>query len=136
MLKRFFIWWNGATLGTFWDVWRRGAVLVGRDEQGNRFYEERKPSRDNRKRRYVIYNGLAEGSRVSPDWHGWMHHTVEDPPTVTPLKRQKWEKAHQPNLTGTVRAYRPKGSLARGGVRAASASGDYEAWTPESGDAS
>ena len=134
-LKRFFTWWNGATFGALFDIGRRG-VLIGTDEQGNRFYEERRPSLEGRKRRYVIYNGLVEGSRVSPDWHGWMHHTIADPPTVTPLKRQKWEKPHQPNLTGTVRAYRPKGSLARGGVRAASASGDYQAWKPDVGDAS
>ena len=50
--------------------------FVGEDEQGNRYYEERRPSIEGRKRRYVIYNGLAEASRVSPDWHGWMHHTV------------------------------------------------------------
>jgi NADH:ubiquinone oxidoreductase subunit len=74
---------------------------------------------------------LAEASSVTPDWHGWMHHTVDEPPTVKPLKRQVWEKPHIPNLTGTVRAYRPKGSIARGGKREA-ASSDYEAWTPES----
>ncbi len=119
MLKWIFTWWNGATLGALFDIGRRGA-LVGNDEQGNRYYEERQASLEGRKRRYVIYSGLAEASRVSADWHGWMHHTVAEPPTVAPLKRQKWEKPHQPNLTGTVRAYRPKGSLARGGVRAAS----------------
>jgi NADH:ubiquinone oxidoreductase subunit len=58
-----------------------------------------------------------------------MHHTFEEPPTVQPLKRQKWELPHQPNLTGSVFAYRPKGSIARGGERQAS-SADYEAWTP------
>jgi NADH:ubiquinone oxidoreductase subunit len=128
MLKRIFTWWNGATLGALFDIGRRGA-FVGEDEQGNRYYEERRPSIEGRRRRYVIYNGLAEGSRVSPDWHGWMHHTFAEPPTVSPLKRQKWEKDHVPNLTGTVRAYRPQGSLARGGVRQAS-SADYEAWAP------
>lgn len=129
MLKRLFIWWNGATLGALFDIQRRG-VFVGQDEQGNRYYEERKASLEGRKRRYVIYNGLAEASRVSADWHGWMHHTIADPPTTKPLKRQKWEKGHQPNLTGTVRAYRPKGSLARGGERQKS-SADYQAWSPD-----
>jgi NADH:ubiquinone oxidoreductase subunit len=131
MLKRIFTWWNGATLGALFDINRRG-VSVGEDEWGNRFFEERRPSLDGRKRRWVIYNGLAEASRVSPDWHGWMHHTLSEPPTTQPLKRQKWELPHVPNLTGTVRAYRPKGSLARGGVRAASST-DYEPWTPDSG---
>ena len=131
MLQRIFTWWNGATIGAFFDIGRRG-VLIGEDEQGNRYYEERRASLEGRKRRYVIYSGLAEASKVPPNWHGWMHHTINDPPTVTPLKRQKWEKQHQPNLTGTVGAYRPKGSLARGGVRAAAAS-DYEPWTPDEG---
>jgi NADH:ubiquinone oxidoreductase subunit len=128
MLKRIFTWWNGATIGAAIDIWRRG-VFVGEDEQGNKFFEERRPSLEGRKRRYVKYSGLAEASRVSPDWHGWLHYTIQDPPTIAPLKRQHWEKPHRPNLTGTVHAYRPKGSLARGGVRQASSS-DYEAWTP------
>jgi NADH:ubiquinone oxidoreductase subunit len=134
MLTRFFTWWNGSTIGAAIDIWRRGQ-FVGEDEQGNKYFEERRPSIEGRRRRYVKYNGLAEGSRVTPDWHGWMHHTVSEPPTIAPLKRQKWEKDHVPNLTGTVKAYRPKGSLARGGVRQAS-SADYEAWTPDSGDRS
>ncbi len=132
MLKRIFTWWNGATLGALFDIGRRG-VFVGEDEQGNRYHEEKRPSLEGRKRRYVIYKGLAEASRVPPDWHAWMHYVVDDPPTVRPLKRQTWEKPHQPNLTGTVHALRPKGSLAQGGVRAKAAA-DYEAWAPEGGD--
>ncbi|MFT3726477.1 MAG: NADH:ubiquinone oxidoreductase subunit NDUFA12 [Terricaulis sp.] len=132
MLKRIFTWWNGSTLGAAFDIWRRG-VLVGEDSQGNQFFEERRPSLDGRKRRYVKYKGLAEGSRVDANWHGWMHHTVDEPPTKEERKPYAWEKPHVPNLTGTVKAYRPQGSLARGGVRAAATS-DYEAWSPD-GDA-
>lgn len=132
MLKAIFSWWNGATIGARFDIGRRG-VFVGQDEQGNKYYEEKRPSIEGRKRRYVIYNGLAEASRVSPDWHGWMHYTVSEPPTIAPMKRYAWEKPHQPNLTGTVKAYRPKGSLARGGVRQTSTA-DYEAWSPDSGE--
>lgn len=129
MLKRIFTWWNGATLGALFDIGRRGA-FVGEDEYGNRYYEEKKPSLEGRKRRYVIYKNLAEASLVTPDWHGWMHHIVDEPPTVAPMKRQSWELPHLPNQTGTVRAYRPKGSLARGGVRATSTA-DYESWSPD-----
>ena len=32
-------------------------------------------------RRWVIYNGYAEASTIPPSWHGWMHHTVDTPPT-------------------------------------------------------
>jgi len=59
-----------------------------------------------------------------------MHYTYDKPPTEAPLPRKSWEKPHKANLTGTLGAYRPKGSLAEGGERAAS-SGDYEAWKPD-----
>lgn len=132
MLKNIFTWWNGATIGIRNTVSRRG-VFVGTDELGNSYYEAKddKDSYDKgRKRRWVVYNGYAEASKVSPDWHGWLHYTFDEPPTREPLKRQAWEKDHVPNLTGTVHAWRPKGAIARGGERA-KASGDYEAWRPE-----
>lgn len=131
MLKSIFTWWNGATIGTRFTIFKQG-VFVGEDEGGNRYYEARtnKGSYDDRKRRWVIYKGYAEPSKISPDWHGWMHYTFDEPPTTAPLKRMSWEKDHVPNLTGTVDAWRPRGSIARGGERP-SATGDYEAWKPE-----
>lgn len=128
MLKSIFTWWNGATIGARFDIGRR-ARYVGQDDQGNKYYEERKPSLEGRKRRYVIYNGYAEPSRVPAEWHGWLHHTFDKPPTEAPLPSKPWEKPHKPNLTGTLAAYRPPGSLSEGGERAKS-SGDYEAWSP------
>lgn len=130
VLSKIFTWWNGATIGTLFTVGRRGR-LVGTDEMGNRYYESRdNRSYDGRRRRWVLYNGYADGSKVSPDWHGWLHYTFDEPPTEVPLTRRAWEKDHLPNLTGTPMAWRPPGSLARGGERAA-ATGDYEAWRPE-----
>ncbi len=129
LLKRIFSWWNGATLGALYDIGRRGS-LVGSDDQNNRYFEERKPSQEGRKRRWVLYAGLAEPSQVPPDWHGWLHYTFDEPPTKAPLRRQVWELPHVPNLTGTPGAYRPRGSLARHGDRQ-KATGDYEAWKPE-----
>ena len=131
MLKNIFTWWNGATIGIRFTLGRRG-VFIGKDELGNSYYEAKdtSDSYDGRKRRYVVYNGYAEASKVSPDWHGWLHHTFDEPPTVEPLKRQAWERDHIPNLTGTVNAWRPQGSIARSGERQ-KATGDYEAWRPE-----
>jgi NADH:ubiquinone oxidoreductase subunit len=129
MFKAIFTWWNGSTMGALFDIGRR-ARLIGHDEQGNRFFEEKKGSFDGRKRRYVLYAGYAEPSKVSADWHGWLHHTFEEPPTVAPLPRRAWEKDHKPNLTGTVNSYRPPGALGAGGERN-KAAGDYEAWTPD-----
>ena len=81
------------------------------------------------KRRWVVYHGIAEASRVPPDWHGWIHHTFADPPTIAPLRRRVWEKEHLPNMTGTPLAYHPPGSLAR--HSGAPVDQGYEAWTPE-----
>jgi NADH:ubiquinone oxidoreductase subunit len=126
-----FTWWYGATLGVRFTAWRRGE-LIGLDAEGNRYFEARdaKDSYDGRKRRWVIYKGYAEASKVPPEWHGWLHYTFDEPPTVEPLNRRVWEKDHLPNMTGTLEAWRPTGSIARGGERP-SATGDYEAWSPE-----
>lgn len=121
-LKSILTWWNGATINTRFYTWRKGA-LVGEDEAGNRFYE----SRDG-KRRWVIFDGEAEASRVTPDWHGWLHHTYAEPPTKAPLAKKSWEKSHQENLTGTLAAYSPSGSLRQSSPADRS---DYEAWQPE-----
>lgn len=131
MLSKIFTWWNGATIGTLFTVGRLG-VQVGTDEFGNRYFEAKnnRNSYDGRKRRWVLFNGYADASKVPPDWHGWLHHTFDAPPTEEPLPRKKYEKEYIPNMSGTPFAWRPKGSLARGGERAP-ATGDYEAWKPE-----
>lgn len=121
-LKRAVTWWNGQTVGTQLWTWRNG-VRVGEDAAGNIFYR----SKDG-KRRWVIYNGESEASRVSPEWHGWLHHTWDKPPTEMALRKQRWEKPHVENLTGTPFAYAPPGSIRR---VAPAERRDYEAWTPD-----
>ena len=121
-LKRPVTWWNSQTMGTQLFTWRKGPK-VGEDGEGSAFYHTA-----DGKRRWVIYNGEAEASRVPPDWHGWLHHTWDQPPTEAPLARKPWEKPHQENLTGTPLAYVPPGSLRRPQPALRS---DYEAWQPE-----
>ncbi len=115
-------WWNGQTIGTQIFTARNG-VKVGEDDEGNVFYESRDGAR-----RWVVYNGEAEASRVSPDWHGWLHHTWDEPPTKAPLPRKPWEKEHLENLTGTPQAYAPPGSIRKADPAPRS---DYDAWSPE-----
>lgn len=131
MLKQLFSWWSSATPGALFTI-SRVADFVGQDDYGNRYFEARnaKESYDSRKRRYVIYRGYADASKVPAEWHGWLHYTFDEPPTKAPLKRQPWEKDHLPNLSGTLYAYKPKGAISRGGERQKS-SGDYEAWSPD-----
>jgi NADH:ubiquinone oxidoreductase subunit len=133
LISKIFIWWKDATPGTLLTLRNRGAQQVGEDEFGNRYFEEKgNTGPDGNKRRWVLYKGYADASRVPSDWHGWLHHTFDEPPTEAPLKRQAWEKDHHPNLTGTVHAYRPTGSLASPEKRQSTA-GDYEAWSPDQG---
>ncbi|WP_031230933.1 NADH:ubiquinone oxidoreductase subunit NDUFA12 [Asticcacaulis sp. YBE204] len=131
MLDKAFLWWSGATLGTLWTIGRT-SKHVGTDEFGNKYYEARntKESYGDKKRRYVIYNGYADASKIPPDWHGWMHYIYDETPTDAPLPKKAWEKPHLPNLSGTPFAQFPKGSLNAEGERQKSRSGDYEAWKP------
>ena len=121
-LLRAVTWWNGSTLNTQLYTWRKG-VKVGEDEQGNVFYRSKTGDR-----RWVIFNGEAEASRVSPAWHGWLHHTFSEVPSEEPLVRKAWEKPHVENLTGTMLAYAPAGSIRKAEPKERS---DYEAWKPE-----
>jgi len=126
---QFFTWWNGQTLNTRFYTWRKGSK-VGEDQFGNVYYTGGTDS-DGRQRRWVIYHGYSEASEVPPGWHGWLHHKVDTPPTEEDYKPREWEKSFEPNLTGTYRAYRPKGSVLRDGERPR-VTGDYDAWTPGS----
>ncbi len=124
----------GATLGTRLYTWLKGEE-VGSDQQGNRYYREKgggNVHRDSlrRERRWVIYDGEREASRVPPEWHIWLHHTTSEPPPAGGPPRRSWQKDHLPNLTGTDQAYRPPGHTLKGGQRA-KGTGDYEPWTPE-----
>jgi NADH:ubiquinone oxidoreductase subunit len=126
-LLQVFTWWNGQTLGTRFYTWRKGE-LVGEDAFGNLYYRERgKSVRD--ARRWVVYNGEAEATRVGPGWHGWLHFTTDVPPTEDGYRPREWEKPPRPNMTGTPAAYHPKGSILTPETRPP-VDGDYQAWTP------
>lgn len=117
------------TIGTRIHTWFHGR-FVGRDEFGNRYFEARgKRHRQGvHKKRWVIYNGLAEPSKVPAHWHGWLHYTL-DAPVTDAARRYGWQKEHKPNLTGTAGRYLPPGHISKGGQRSAT-SADYEPWRP------
>ncbi len=128
IIKNIFTWWEGAGFGTTVMTAMRGK-RVGTDALGNVYYEGKK-AEQGRQRRWVIYNGSNDASRVPPEWHGWLHNTVDELPDVSLPAPRAWELPATPNLTGTISAYKPAGALEAGGKRAA-ATGDYQAWSPE-----
>ncbi|WP_404333811.1 NADH:ubiquinone oxidoreductase subunit NDUFA12 [Sphingomonas sp. MMS12-HWE2-04] len=122
-----FTWWNGATFGTWFGL--RGKKQIGEDSLGNLYYEGGSDTNGN-PRRWVIYNGSNDASRVPPEWFSWLHHQIDAAPDQALPAPKVWEKPAEPNHTGSSQAYRPAGALGVGDHRAR-ATGDYEAWTPD-----
>ena len=107
-----------------------GAKKIGQDSEGNTYYQAKARKGYNHPRRWVVYNGEAEPSRVPPEWHGWLHYQTDDyPSNAVPSFRREWQKPPHENLSGTPAAYHPPGHMLAGGQRDA-ATGDYEAWVP------
>lgn len=118
-----------ATIGTRIYTAFKGRQ-VGKDAYGNKYYEAKSElTSEFKKKRWVIYNGLAEPSKVPPEWHGWLHYTTDALPQPGDAAPYGWIKEPQPNLTGTTLAYVPPGHVNRGGQRAATVA-DYQAWKP------
>ena len=101
-LLKVFTWWNSQTFGTQLWTWLYGEP-VGDDEFGNRYYRTIGGKIDKTlgfERRWVIYNGYAEASSVPPSWHGWLHHTVDTPPTPESYKSARLDACGRPPPQG------------------------------------
>ena len=120
--KNLFTWWEGATLGTA-IFSRRHGTKVGEDPLGNLYFE-------GKGRRWVMYAGSNDVSRVPPDWYAWLTRQIDDVPDKALPPAPKFLREPTPNLTGTPAAYRPSGALEKGARRQRS-SGDYQAWSPD-----
>jgi NADH:ubiquinone oxidoreductase subunit len=110
------------SIGTRLHTWLHGEQ-VGADMFGNRYFRDKRGGQ----RRWVLFRGEAEASKVPPEWHAWLHRTVDATPAAHTARA--WEKEHLPNLTGTAMAYKPPGAVDHGGHRSP-ATGDYEPWRP------
>ena len=76
-------WWQGQTWGTMVTTRLKGE-FVGEDEFGNKYYRTRGGAIDpclGVQRRWVIFNGEAEASKIPPGWHGWMHQRTDVAPS-------------------------------------------------------
>ena len=100
IFKKIFVWWNQDTLGTKLKTIFFGK-LVGSDEFGNRYYESKSG------KRWVIYYDTIDASKIPVEWYSWIHFTPNKIEKNHILDKYKWQKPHQPNLTGTEKAYYP-----------------------------
>ena len=99
--KQLFTWWNQQTLGTRIYTLLNGN-LVGEDEFGNKYYESRK-----KKKRWVIYKGEIDASKISNEWFSWIHFTKNKMEINKNVKKYSWQKPHSSNKTGTSESYHP-----------------------------
>tara|TARA_B100002049_G_C15866014_1_gene285420 strand:+ start:138 stop:497 length:360 start_codon:yes stop_codon:yes gene_type:complete len=98
--KQVFVWWNQQTLGTRIQTIFFGK-FVGKDSFGNKYYENKSG------KRWVIYNGEVDASKISDEWYSWMHFIKNRIEKSTNFKKYKWQKDHLPNQTGTNKSYHP-----------------------------
>ena len=101
VFKQIFTWWNQQTLGTRIHTFLKGK-FVGQDEFGNKYYENK-----NRSKRWVIYQGEIDASKISYDWYSWIHFTKNKIELNQKIKKYSWQRPHSPNKTGTSRSYHP-----------------------------
>ena len=100
ILKKIFTWWNQDTFGTRIKTILTGK-FVGKDSFGNKYYENKKG------KRWVIYNGEIDASKIPVEWYSWIHFTQNKIEKKHEFQKYKWQKPHKPNLTGTDSAYYP-----------------------------
>ena len=68
---------------------------VGEDEFGNQYFQSKSG------KRFAIYKGLNEPSKIPANWHSWIHYSCEKAPAEKKMVKYSWQKIHLPNLTGT-----------------------------------
>ena len=118
MIRQIFTWWNSKTVGTFLYTIFFGK-LVGRDEFGNKYYQNKKG------KRWVIYNGEINASKITSDWFSWIHYTVNTIPTEKKIEKYSWQKPHKDNKTGSIESYKPNKISKKGKDFK-----KYESWKP------
>ena len=81
---------------------------VGEDEYGNQYFELKREDYLGRKKRYCLYNGTPEASKISPEWHGFMHYQIPVSEVLKTFKQFKWQKPYVQDLTLSDYKFLPK----------------------------
>ena len=111
---------NGGIRGSLYTLYRtddlKDGNLIGTDKYGNQYFENKRYfyGRD----RWVNYNKEVgtdyDGSMIPAEWFGWMHHKVDQPPTVKKPVHYDWMKPHDGrgyNVSGTKDSYVPYSTM-------------------------
>lgn len=79
---------------------------IGADQFCNKYFVGKSTNYLGHPKRFVIYNGRNESSKVPPMWHAWLHYLNDEIPN-NDNELYDWQQKHIPNLTGTKHAYNP-----------------------------
>ena len=116
------------SFGTKLYTWLYGK-FVGSDDFGNKYYVNNNDSSDLSSKRWVIFKGEIEASKIPPHWHAWLHKSIDKPPTDYSHK-YSWQKDHKQNMTGTKDAHFPASNPLSKNYKPNQIKADYEPWSP------
>ena len=116
------------SIGTKLYTWMYGK-LVGTDEVGNKYYTNSENHKDLNAKRWVMFNGEIEASKIPPHWHAWLHKSIDEPP-LNYSHKYPWQKDHKPNMTGTKDAHFPSSNPLSKDYKPDHVKADYESWSP------
>ena len=114
-------------LGTTIYTWFYGNI-VAEDKFGNRYYCNSKNFDDLKAKRWVIFKGEVEATKIPPQWHSWLHKSIDKAP-INYSHKYEWQKDHEPNRTGTEKAFSPNSELSENS-NYDNINEDYEKWNP------
>ena len=116
------------SFGTTLYTWIYGN-LVGQDDYLNKYYCNSKNFNDLNSKRWVIFNGEIEASKVPPHWHAWLHKSINAPP-LNYSHKYNWQKDHEQNMTGTDNAYYPSSHPLSKSYKHNEIKKEYDSWSP------
>ena len=116
------------SLGTSIYTWLCGH-LVGEDTNNNKYYCNSKNSSDLKAKRWVIFNGEIEATKIPPHWHAWLHKSIDQPP-LNYTHKYSWQKNLEQNKTGTEDAYFPDSYPLSKSYNEDAINNEYESWSP------
>ena len=115
-------------LGTTIYTWLYGH-LVGEDIDNNKYYCNSKNYSDLNVKRWVIFKGEIEATKIPPHWHAWLHKSIDKPP-LNYTHKYSWQKNHEQNKTGTEDAYFPDSYPLSKSYNKDTIKSEYEPWSP------
>jgi len=99
---------------------------VGEDHLGNKYFY--RLLKNKKEKRWVIYKSEPDGSSVPSHWQAWLTGTAKYIPTNK--KKYKWQKNHEPNLTGKQDAYNSLENIFDNNLKKKHTA--YSSWNPNS----